>query len=204
MLNKIADLIEFDPNRFSSDAIITEFNHKFVESILKIDGAYHKVTGLLVENGKPLLWTISKSNEAENKLKAITTIEKVQPKTGLYSSKHGLLYLYRLPKRQWIKSLALRKNYEAQELALNENSRPTIYNTVLIDNAKYDKESIIHDDVVYLHWRAVGRVVEGDTILVTNPIFLEEIKELWNSQYRIILDANHQPQKVDAKLILDF
>lgn len=202
MLQQIADLVEFSLARFTESQIIEDFNHKFQNSILKIDGTYLKVSHLEKQAKEHILYAFDKEGN-EIPIKALTTIEKVLPKTGLYASDYGLLYLNRKPKRQWIKSLSIGNNYETHILvnAKKENS-PNIWNTVLVNNAKYAKETIIYEDIVYLHWLKVGKVF-GDIIHVTNKKFIEEIKELWNPQYQIILDVNLPQPKVE-KLVLDF
>lgn len=202
MLNQIADLVEFDLARFSEAQVLEDFNHKFHNSILKIDGTYIKVSHLAKQAKGPILYAFDKEGN-EIPIKALTTIEKVLPKTGLYASDYGLLYLNRKPKRQWIKSLSIGNNYETHILVnANKEIGPNLWNTVLADNTKYAKETIIYKDIVYLHWLKVGKVF-NNTIHVTNKKFIEEIKELWNPQYQIILDANLPQPKVE-KLVLDF
>lgn len=202
MLQQIADLVEFDLNRFSEGQVLEDFNHKFQNSILKIDGTYIKVSHLAKQAKGRILYAFDKEGN-EIPIKTLTTIEKVLPKTGLYSSDYGLLYLNRKPKRQWVKSLSIGNNYETHILVnANKEIGPNIWNTVLADNIKYAKETIIYKDIVYLHWLKVGKVF-GNTIHVTNKKFIEEIKELWNPQYQIILDANLPQPKVE-KLVLDF
>jgi len=114
-----------------------------------------------------------------------------------------LIYLYRLPKRQWIKSFSIGANYNAlvlqQETA---DTPPTSWNTVFTADHVYQKETIIYKDIVYLHWLPVGKVID-DTIFVSNKNFIEEVKELWSPQFQIILDAN-PPQQREESLILDF
>ncbi len=202
MLQQIADLVEFDLKRFSEAQILEDFNHKFAGSILKIDGYYIK-TEILEKRAKTLVLHTFDKEGLSIEIKFLRTIEKVQPKTGLYASDYGLLYLNRKPKRQWIKSLSLGNNYEVHILQKgNKEVFPDVWNTVLVDNTRYAKETIIYKDIVYLHWLKVGKVF-NDTIHVTNKKFIEEIKELWNPQYQIILDANLPQPKVE-KLVLDF
>jgi hypothetical protein len=202
MLNKIADLVEFDRERFSEAQIIEDFNHKFHRSILKIDGEYRTVS-LLQSRARGLTLDVFNEKGDELGIKYLKTIEKVLPATGLYSSDKGLLYLYRIPRRQWVKSLSLNQNYKVQMIERGPMGEvPSIYDTVLVDNPRYAKESLIHNNNVYLHWKRVGKVKNG-ALVVTNKNFLEEIKELWNTQYQTITEADLPPQKVE-KLILDF
>lgn len=202
MLQQIADLVEFDLNRFSEGQVLEDFNHKFQNSILKIDGTYLKVSHLERLEKELLLYAVDKEDN-EIKIKELKTIEKVLPKTGLYSSKYGMLYLYRMPKRQWIKSLKIGANYDIHTLMAGVNDKiPTIWNTVLAEEHEYNKESMIYRDIVYLHWTKVGKVVDK-TILVTKEKFIEEIKEIWNQQYQIISDANNLRRKAE-RLTLDF
>lgn len=202
MLQQIADLVEFDLARFSEAQVLEDFNHKFAGSILKIDGSYIK-TEILEKRAKTFVLHSFDRKGLPIEIKSLNTIEKVQPKTGLYASDYGLLYLNRKPKRQWIKSLSLGNNYETHTLVTAHlEIGPNLWNTVLADNTKYAKETIIYKNIVYLHWLKVGKVF-NDTIHVTNKKFTEEIKELWNPQYQIILDVNLPQPKVE-KLVLDF
>ena len=202
MLQQIADLVEFDRERFSEDQILEDFNHKFHNSVLKIDGQFLTASLANKKNGIVFLHAFNNKGE-ELAITKAKTIEKVRPPTGLYSSPKGLLYLHRIPKRQWIKSFSLNNNYRVIALKKGkEGSIPAVFDTILVDTPTYAKESMIYDNDVYLHWAKVGKVV-NDTLYVTNKNFFEEIKELWNQQYQIILDADNQLQKAE-KLILDF
>lgn len=205
MLQQIAELIDFDPKVFIGQQIVEDFNHKFQKSILKIDGKHHIIS--ILEDRKVrcgvelILHTLDAYGDAHT-VKHINRIERVLPQTGLYSSNKGLLYLYRLPKRQWIKSLSINNNYKTFILDHGDQGEaPDIWDTVLIDNPTYAKETLIYKNNVYLHWKKVGKI-QDSKIYVTNEKFFEEIKELWK-QYPIILGAAPQLQKAE-KLVLDF
>lgn len=200
MLKQIADLVEFDLDRFTEEQVVTEFNHKFSGTILKVDGKYITITYLKNRVGKLSLYWMSPEFK-EEVITKLTTIEKVMPKSGLYASEHGLLYLHKLPKRQWLKSFKIESNYNLLVLATHRGEL-TLFNTVLVDNPIYQKESIIYRDKVYLHWKVVGELFDG-IIHVTNKNFFEEVKELWNQQYQVTLEAKPRQQK-EEKLILDF
>lgn len=201
MLQEIAELIDFDPKVFIEQQIVEDFNHKFQNSILKIDGKHHIISILEKNAGKLVLLTLDAYGDAHT-VKHINRIERVLPQTGLYSSNKGLLYLYRLPKRQWIKSLSINNNYKTFILNHGDQGEaPDIWDTVLIDNPTYAKETLIYKNNVYLHWKKVGKI-QDSKIYVTNKNFFEEIKELWKP-YPIILGAVPQLQK-EEKLVLDF
>jgi len=136
MLNKIADLVEFDLDRFSPDQVIEDFNHKFSGSILKINDKYYKVDTARYKNGAVILYLYTQEGK-EIIITQAHSIERVTPKTGLYASDNGLLYLYRMPKRQWIKSLSIGNNYRIEVLDTGVNgSIPVLWDTVLVDNPK--------------------------------------------------------------------
>lgn len=200
MLQQIADLVEFDLKRFSPEQVIDDLNHKFHNSWLKIDGKYYKFRNAGFSRNLPYLDL--ELDGADITLKELKTIEKVLPKTGLYASKESLIYLYRVPYRQWIKSLAIGQNYKTKILVNKHPLGPALFNTILIPNPTYAKETIIYDNKVFLHWKEVGRVEEG-TIVVTDNLFFEEVKELWKYEYQISLEAKRHQPKVE-KLILDF
>lgn len=200
-IDLLAKLVDFDQNYFSPHDIIDEFNHKYGNSFLNVDGVpFHIKRASIQEdedheddNDYVLLETYMGDN-----IRQVLEIAPIHPPTGLYASKRGLLYLYRIPQRQWIKSFSPNRNYGVNTLL----GDPTVMNTVLVRNPKYAKESIIHDNKVFLHWKYVADLSNG-MITMKNKHFTKEIKELW-PQYRILLAADPLPGQQDADLQLDF
>lgn len=204
MLNKIAKFIDFDPNRQGAGAIIEEFNHKYKESWLLVDGKptlIHKFSF----NGENFSLTMTPLGKMADQYLEITTIEPFVPKTGLYGNKDGLIYLHRLPQRQWTKGFCLNKNYISKTLVKRDGIRDiNVIKHLTHNETQYAAESIIHSEKVFLHWKRVGDFkLDTGKIHLKNNVFLKELQELW-PQLPITLDAVHQSKPMEEKLILDF
>lgn len=208
MLEVIANLIEFDPDVFEDSQILEDFNHKFLNSWVNIDGKFQRVISLYQDDDEQyVLKTSNLEGDSEYlKLNRIRKITKHMPETGLYKSKYGLLYLARLPARQWLKSYAEGKNYRLHALAQGKDGgTPNTRNTVLNPDSEYNRETMIDDyNQVWLHWRNVGTLDKrSHTIYLATNTFIKEITELW-PQYQITSGAKPRLDQQDAKLITDF
>ena len=203
MLNKIADFIEFNVNRQGYAAVIEEFNHKYANSWILLNGTPHLIHQIK-QNGQKLV--ASPMGELSKDYTDIKSIQNITPKTGLYANKERLVYLYRIPNRQWTKGFSAGNNYQYKSLAKD----PTVRGDINIIKHLFDPttvfqpETMIFDDKVFLHWQKIGNLNPlSGKIHVNNNRFIKELEELW-PQYRITLDALNQPKDMDVKLILDF
>lgn len=204
MLDVIAKLVDFDPRRFDTGQIIEDFHHKFSNSWVIIDGEFQRVNNLYQDDDDAFILKTTDLDGDNQYLKVdrIREIKKHMPKTGLYKSEYGLLYLHRVPARQWLKSYAEGKNYRITPLSgVNPNTK----NTVLNDESEYHPETMLDAyHRVWLHWKQVGHLVPREhTIYLDSDKFTKEIQELW-PQYRITSDAKPQPARRDEELITDF
>jgi hypothetical protein len=82
MLQEIAELINFDPKVFTKEQIVEDFNHKFSNSILKINGKHHIISILKEERENLVLYTLDAYGE-HHIVNHINSIERVLPQTGL-------------------------------------------------------------------------------------------------------------------------
>ena len=203
MLYKIADFIEFNPNRQGLAAVIEEFNHKYANSWLLLNGTPHLIHQIK-QNGQKLI--ASPMGELSKDYTDIKSIQNITPKTGLYANKERLVYLYRIPNRQWTKGFSTGNNYQYKSLAKDANVKGdvNIIKHLFDPTTRYHPESMIFDGKVFLHWQKIGYTDNNSgKIHVNNNRFIKELEELW-PQYRITLDAHNPPKDMDARLITDF
>lgn len=205
MINKIAKLLDFNLDVMGIDNIIEEFNHKYKSSWVLLDKEpifIHKLSHKLDNTYELLLSKLEKQAEQVTNIKAI---ENFLPKTGLYANSKDLIYLYRLPNRQWTKSFSIGANYAYKRLkGVNRFDDYTLVNILTNPDTIYEKETCIFGDCVYLHWKKVGIFNEPrQTIYVTDNRFIKELNELW-PQFQISLDAKPQINIMGENLILGF
>lgn len=197
MLNVIAKFMDYDPLLTSKDDIYSDFLHKYRDTYILINNEFYYVTNL---HGNTLYVLTLNNEEKDFGADDIHVIEKFMPETGLYKSDTGLLYLYRIPARQYLKSFAPGQNYET--IVLENRKGTTVKSNVLVSDPNFYPETCIFDKNVYLGWIKVG--TKGiRTIYLEKPQFLEEIRELW-PQYMITTEPNPQQKHTEEKLILDF
>jgi hypothetical protein len=201
LIDSIAKFMDFDRKKVQDAVILTEFQHKYQHTIVKINNIYHTIQ--VVENN--LLYAKELETDLGQIYKEIESIESVLPPTGLYASEHGLLYLSRLPFRQWKKSLYVGENYHITVLKRGKTKEsPNLVNTVFSKEHEYQLETIKYENEIWLGWIKVGvfEPVQG-VIWLEKPTFKEEITELW-TQYPVILGLKPQPKPMDVELMLDF
>jgi hypothetical protein len=201
LIDSIAKFMDFDRKKVQDAVILTEFQHKYQHTTVKINGIYHTIQ--VIDNN--LLYAQELETGNGQIYKEIDTIEAAHPPTGLYASEHGLLYLSRLPYKQWKKSLYLGENYNITVLKRGKTKEnPNLVNTVFNKHNEYHPETIEYQGEIWLGWVKVGVLDKDDGIIrVEKPTFKEEITELW-TQYPVILGLKPQPKPMVAELILDF
>ena len=202
MFKKLGKFLDLDLNRMGEALILDEFNHKFSRSWVLLDGIPTNIIKLFVkETGEPVL-TIVKHKEKVTNIQDFTTIENLSPKTGLYSLEDTLLYLRRVPYKQWTKGFSPGNNYEIIPLrGLDKQS-----NIDIIFNPKtsYNAETIIHKKDLYLHWKCIGNVdANKKHITLFNDHFEKETKELWKL-YKVTLGVPLHKNAMGENLIMDF
>lgn len=193
--------MDFDRKKVQDAVILTEFQHKYQHTLVKINNIYHTIQ--VFDNN--LLYAQELETGNRQAYKEIDSIESVLPPTGLYASEHGLLYLHRLPYRQWKKSLYLGENYNITVLKRGKTKEsPNLVNTVFNKEHEYQPETIKYQNEIWLGWIKVGVLDKDDDIIrLEKATFKEEITELW-TQYPVILGLKPQPKHMDVELMLDF
>jgi hypothetical protein len=198
LVDIIAKFTDYDTNKTDEGEIIADFLHKYKMTTVKINGFYRTIRSA---DNTYLFTTDEKRGSIEYKASEIKSLEKLMPATGLYASKYGLVYLTRLPQRQWLKSFCLDKNYAMLYLD-NPTGEITVENTIF-NPLHFDEETLIYNDNLYIGWKNVGKLVSKDKVFLVKPQFKEEIEELW-PQLKITSEANSQPKYMDERLMLDF
>jgi hypothetical protein len=205
MWDKIARFIDYDENRMSHEQIREEFNHKYANSWVLINGEPTQVIILKNRNdGNAELWITNTKGEA-TKLPKLLTIARFTPKTGLYSNSKYLLYLYRIPNRQWTKGFALGANYASHLLESPDKFEDKdLLELILNPETIYSPESVIFKNNIYLHWKKIGTYNEMTQRLhLKDDHFKKEIEEIWKP-YKVTLDQLPQKNAMEEKLMLDF
>jgi hypothetical protein len=205
MLKKIAKFIDFDLARMGAGPAIEEFNHKYAGSWCLVNKQPTFINKLKPDVHGNIRLIVSNLDGTTITLDKIDSIDTLAPKTGLYANKDSLIYLYRIPNRQWTKGLAFGANYSYKRLLGARNlSDINAVKLVTDPDISYAKESLIIDDRVYLHWKQVGTFnEESQKIHLTNNHFLRELQEIW-PQLQITLDAQPHKNVMEERLILDF
>lgn len=204
MLKKIARFIEFDLKRLGVGAVQEEFNHKYKDSWLVINDKLMLVAGLHVRGVRVELHA-SPVGEGGLILEDIQSIAPFNPKTGLYSAPEGLIYLHRVPARQWTKGFKIGKNYQHKTLIrANPNRDVNVVKLLNHKDVQYHPETQLFQNKLFLHWKHVGDFKEETQKLhLKNNHFIKEIQELW-PQLQITLDAVSPKKPMVERLILDF
>ena len=202
MLKKISKFLDFDPERVDKNLILDEFNHKFGKSWILLDGLPTYIIELCInEEGSPVL-VIVKHKEQATTIHDFTTIENFSPKTGLYSLEDTLLYLKRIPHKQWRKGFSIGSNYEV--ISLKGREKQGSIDIIVNPKTNYNTETIIHKKELYLHWKYIGNVDNiKKTITLFNNHFEKETKELWK-QYKVGLEVPFPKNAMEENLIMDF
>jgi len=177
LLDNIAKLLDFKTNQLN--LIKTEFNHKFAETWMRIDGEAVYIN--TYTDG--LISTLNKNfNVKENH-----TIEPIILEPGLYTNNRSLYYVKRIPQKQWYKSFRPGSNTHLELLA-----GPRLQNNAQILTLTHYKESCFFQNHLYLHHIIVGGMGEFGRVYLQFPQFEKEIKELW-PQLKITLEPMPQP-----------
>lgn len=162
-----------------------EFNRKLGETYCLVNNTVYyikRVTGNELE-------CVDLDLQENISLTTVQSIEVLKPKPGLYGDRNSLFFLKKLPERQWKKSFCL-DNHSVEVLDIY-SKKPIDLKTLLENKYTYKKETIIYKNLVFFYNIAVGILKPHNaTIVVFNSNFIDEINELWNQQYTIILDTN--------------
>jgi hypothetical protein len=187
MPKRIAELVGFDLERFSIVQALEEANKKFVSTWVLINGTPCRILGFdkttfTFENNKNKDGKVLKYSD-------IISISAVMPETGLYSTSQGLYYIGRLPRRQWLKSYALGRNYVAHPLLDCTSVNPSVDLILSKENHKFNKTALFHNNILFLKWKKIGHYDKNGTTVLSTLKYLNEIKQIW-PQFRVILDQN--------------
>lgn len=197
MLQLLSKLTGFDsdPDYFSSTGLYKEANRKFGGTYLIVNNELKYVQEFVLNENFIL---------SDNVPISVQTIEAWMPEPGCYKhDENSYLYLYRKPKRQWLKSFSLGNNYDYVHIygdvtyPLNDTNIKHIY----LDweqNPDLNRDwKIIKNYIVY-KFHVVGKLL-GSTIVVLDNNFYQEIVDKWNNNFKIILSKEPQNLGVAEK-----
>lgn len=190
MLQLLSKLTGFDsdPEYFSSAGLYKEANRKFGGTYLIINDSLRYVKEF-IEGEDYIL--------ADNTTISVQTIKAWMPEPGCYKyDENSYLYLYRKPRRQWLKSFCLGQNYDYIPIYGSKTQELTDTNikNIYLDwkqNPDLNKDwKIIKNYIVY-KFHVVGKLV-GSTIVVLDNNFYQEIVDRWNKDFNITLAKEPQ------------
>ena len=170
---------------FSASEIIQEANKKFGGTFVIVNGELTQLQSI----NDSVLYTYGKALAEDE----VESFEPWMPKAGIYHSDiNDFVYLYRLPRRQWLKSFAFDSNYRWIKLTKHFPSPTNIFSLENVPSNAVDdsRQWLFKDKNLIFKWLKVGEIVTNewvDTIKVTEPIFYQEVFDKWHKQYKIIL-----------------
>ena len=187
MLQELSKITGFDPKNFTKSSIIQEAAKKFNYTYLVINGKCQLVKDI-----------ISSGIDADDfyRPEDIESIEIWMPKAGIYQyNLNHYLYLYRLPRRQWLKSLSLESNYSIiclHENAVDDLRMGDVYNLSKLSTPVIDstRQWLIYKNKVMFKTHIVAELANnkwGTIMRVTDPMFYQEVLDKWKKQYPITL-----------------
>ena len=184
-------LTGFEENLFEPNDVINEANRKFAKTYLIINNKLRYIDSF---TDSYILLRDGNSYEYDD----IISIKPWMPKPGIYMSNNLLFYLYRLPKRQWLKSFAYGENYNAIPLHkdcyldfLDINQVFKYSKSILPAHGIYkDRQWAIYKNQLVFKYHVVGKLEEGsweNKIVVTDPTFYQEVHDTWKTEFSINL-----------------
>lgn len=173
-LEVIAQFMDFDKKSIA--LIEAEFRHKYDGTILKINNKYVTISGINIE--KDMIYTIEFGGMIPN------TIEEYNPEIGLYATKTNLIFISRIPQRQYLKSFKFNANYQLTRL-------DGIYGIFNPEKYEYKGICTIFNSKVFLYKKQIG-IAENKTIYLYPPYYDKyklDVKELCPNYKIISLDV---------------
>lgn len=194
MLQLLSKLTGFDsdPDYFTSSGLYKEANRKFGGTYLIVNDSLSYVDEFVMGENYIL---------SRNTPIPVQTLEVWMPEPGCYKyDKDSYLYLYRKPRRQWLKSFSIGNNYELIKIYGKKTGVLTDTNikNIFLDwkqNPDLNKDwKIIKNYIVY-KFHVVGKLL-GSTIVVLDNNFYQEIVDKWHKNFSITLTKVHQSHEV--------
>lgn len=184
MLQILSNLTGFSLNDFEPSEVVKEFSRKYLDTWVEINGKLEQI--ILVHSNK-----IS-TNVNEYYSHEVKSIEVWMPPAGIYHTGiNSFVYLYRLPKRQWLKSFSLYNNYHYIDIT---KTNPGLgirnlwdFTTLDTDSIDSSRQWLFDKGKVVFKWLEVGEFYEDwvKGIKVTQPLFYQEVLDKWQPQYKI-------------------
>lgn len=158
------------------DNPLTEAHKKLAETYMFVNGELSLVFDLTSSNK---IGVYLKNGDKSYILdKNIQTLDVWLPETGLYfDSKGSLIYVSKVPKRQWLRSYS--PNFYN---SIHVETKNGVKWTSLSDVAKSKKHDIAVDSRgnIWHHTMKIGYVKDSQTYTCTNQMFKQELID-WNN-----------------------
>lgn len=187
MLPLISNITGFDKETFTPIEIFKEANRKFAETYMIVNDELMQVSSFNYNDH--CLKTSSSTIYGDD----VFSIKPWMPQAGIYKTKKdSYVYLYRLPRRQWLKSISLGNNYDAFFLHNYMNATNAILNPIYtfskVDNEIDETRNwLVLNKQVIFKYHKVGEIQETNWpfIKVIDKRFFQEVYDKWNKQYSI-------------------
>lgn len=191
-LEVIAQFMDFNIKQHK--LIQEEFNHKYTGTILKVNDNYTTVSGCACT---PNHCTIFGKDPYDP-----VSIEEWNPEVGIYLHKdRELLFISRLPERQYLKSFKLGANYNVEKIYSSE-IRQSLFN-LNPNDLKFLGIHCIFNNTFYLFKHEIGLVERKNIFLFPDYFkkFSRDIEELCpNYNITSLTSMNLQSKNTGIKI----
>lgn len=191
MQHFLSNITGFDLETFTPSEIFKEANRKFNETHIIIN------EGLVLVNSFNAEENCIKTNNGDIYADDLFSIKPWMPKAGIYKvKKDTYVYLSRLPRRQWLKSISLGNNYMAFYLhdyssAHKSEVLKQIYLLSTIDKEIDESRNwLLTNRQIIFKYHKVAEILDTSwpCIKVTDIRFHQEVYDKWNKQYTVTTD----------------
>lgn len=165
-LEVIAQFMDFELKQYK--LIQEEFNHKYTGTILKINGEYTRISGCSCTPNNCVIYGINTYDPI--------SIEEWNPEVGLYLYKNKeLVFISRLPERQYLKSFKSGANYSIERLnSIGPKQRAAEFNP---NELQFQGIHCIFNNTLYLFKHEIG-LVDKKTIYLFPDYFKKFNKDI--------------------------
>lgn len=180
-LEVIAQFMDFDPKQYR--LIQAEFVHKYKDTIIKVNNTFIKVANCICTSTNCTIFGTNGSYDPEK-------IEEWNPEVGLYVyKKNTLLFIQRIPERQYLKSFKIGANYLVSIL---EKTNYRVLGEMDANELEFKGMCCTFNNYLYLLHKKIGLVEENTIYLFPEYYnnFLNDVKELCPNYNITLLDAS--------------
>lgn len=200
MLQLLSKLTGYDsdPEYFSSSEIFKEANRKFSNTYLIINDNLEWIESFSFDG-------ITVYGENYSTITDVSSIKTWMPEPGCYKLDENLLiYLFRKPRRQWLKSFSLGNNYDTMTVysKTHQDIKHAQIKEIYKDwknNQVVDRNWVVHKAYLIYKFHVVGKW--SDTVIqVLDKNFYQEVVDKWGKHFNIVLVKNSLDHTAEGNL----